>query len=184
MSDTAPEQESPSFVPSKKRPSSTIDKVANKRSAFQITRESRKIVNLSRSSSIPSDVEIDVLGDVYHLHSSILCNASKFFDCSLSKVWYRPENAHAGEDGIKFRYSLALAAEDDYVGCFEPIPVCLAAALMARALITQKLTDVHSLQPERHPMLRTRSSAPHLSHLLLLEAPKTIHQIRRQARRI
>ena len=88
--------------------------------------EAGKIINLSRTSAAPPDVEISVLGDIYQLHSSILCTSSKFFDCSLSQSWRKPENTHSkNADEIKFRYYLKLMDETDYVGCFEPIPVCL-----------------------------------------------------------
>jgi len=59
-----------------------------------------------RLSSLPPDVEIMVLGDVYLLHSTTLREYSRFFERSLSETWWKPENTHSGPDGIKYRYDL------------------------------------------------------------------------------
>jgi hypothetical protein len=60
---------------------------------------------------------------MYHLHSIELRNRSAFFDKSLSKTWWRPENTHSGVDGVKYRYKLVLDEEDLWLSLVDPVPV-------------------------------------------------------------
>lgn len=74
------------------------------------------------ASSAPADVEIAVFDHVYHLHAISLRNCSKVFDNSLSDTWWKPENTHNGEDGIKYRYKLVVDVKDPMMSMLEPMP--------------------------------------------------------------
>ncbi|KAF8528756.1 hypothetical protein BDD12DRAFT_870414 [Trichophaea hybrida] len=73
---------------------------AEKRQCTESHGKSKKPITFSKSSIAP-DVEIDILGNIYHLDSSILRHCSEFFDKSLSTTWWKEENIHFSPDGIK-----------------------------------------------------------------------------------
>ncbi|KAF8535035.1 hypothetical protein BDD12DRAFT_894352 [Trichophaea hybrida] len=74
------------------------------------------------ASSAPADVEIAIFDHVYHLHAISLRNCSKVFDKGLSDRWWKPENTHNGEDGIKYRYKLVVDVKDPMSSIVEPVP--------------------------------------------------------------
>lgn len=81
-----------------------------------------RVINFGDSRR-PGDVEINVLEDVYRLHSAVLCNASTFFDASMAPEWWDSENTHNGEDGVKYRYRFEPETEGGVVGIFQRVTV-------------------------------------------------------------
>jgi len=77
-------------------------------------------------SSVAPDVEVDVMGDIYHLDSLILRHCSAFFDKSLSSTWWKEENTHLGPDGIKYRYKLSHDDKEPAMSILEPVARNLA----------------------------------------------------------
>ncbi|KAF8243165.1 hypothetical protein K440DRAFT_78307 [Wilcoxina mikolae CBS 423.85] len=74
-------------------------------------------------SSLPPDVEITILSNVYHIHSTILRTCSRFFDKSLSSTWWKDENTHHHrKDGIVYCYELKLDEDCLESSMVEPVP--------------------------------------------------------------
>ena len=65
-------------------------------------------------------MEITVLEDVYHMHSTQLRHNSAVFDKSLSEPWWKP-NTHRGPDGIRYRYQLSLDKDMPELSMVEPV---------------------------------------------------------------
>lgn len=106
-----------------------------------------KIINFSSTrSTLPPDVEIEILNKVYLLHSAVLRLCSGFFDKSLSPTWWKTQNTHDGPDGIRFRYRLVLDKKDVATSMVEPVPPC-------RALDTVNDDGVGDLETQRDPTL-------------------------------
>ena len=77
-------------------------------------------------TAVLPDVEIDILGQRYHLHSTVLRLNSVFFEKSMGDTWWKPENTH--HDGIKYRYRLVLDHADPVLSLVEPFgPVSVKA---------------------------------------------------------
>jgi hypothetical protein len=74
------------------------------------------------NTSVPPDVEIDILGDFYHIHSIILRSCSRFFDKSLSGTWWKEKNTHERPDGIRYCYALKVDEELPDTSMVEPVP--------------------------------------------------------------
>ena len=70
-------------------------------------------------SSIPPDVEIDILGQRYYMHSAVLRLGAEFFEKSLSDSWWKPENTHS--EGPKYRYRLVVDQADPMLSLVEPV---------------------------------------------------------------
>ncbi|KAF8245035.1 hypothetical protein K440DRAFT_663074 [Wilcoxina mikolae CBS 423.85] len=74
------------------------------------------------NTSLPPDVEIDILGDFYHIHSIILRSCSRFFDKSLSGTWWKDKNTHERSDGIRYCFTLKVDEELPNMSMVEPVP--------------------------------------------------------------
>ena len=66
-------------------------------------------------------MEITVLEDVYHMHSTQLRHNSAVFDKSLSEPWWKEHNTHRGPDGIRYRYQLSLDEDMPELSMVEPV---------------------------------------------------------------
>ena len=77
-------------------------------------------INFSKSGKLP-DVEVDILGQIYHVHSTVLRLNSGFFDKGLSDTWWKPENTHTDHiNGLKYRYRLVIDKSDITCSFVEP----------------------------------------------------------------
>lgn len=73
------------------------------------------------NSSLSPDTEI-IISDIYNFDSTTLRHVSQFFDRSLSSRWWKPENTHNGEDGIKYKYQLEIDEKEIMSSMLEPVP--------------------------------------------------------------
>lgn len=102
-----------------------------------------KPITFSDALAAP-DVAVDILGEAYHLHSTVLRLCSEFFDRSMSQNWWKAENTHDGPDGIKYRYALVLDRKSPRCSIVEPVSAasCASGSAFTRKELFGMLVEV------------------------------------------